>query len=700
MYTGLFKDEIVIQQLLDVLPVAVFVKDADSRFQLMNKACEAQWGMRFMDLEGTDASQFFPSDQMARFLARDKEVFAGGCQIDFEETFWNAALGQNRTGHTFKKPVFDASGKPLYLICVTIDITGQKQAESDLRVAAVAFESQESMMITDANKVILCVNQAFVDETGYTAEEVIGQTPRLLTSGTQDQAFYHQMWDAINRTGKWQGEIWDRRKSGEIYPKWLTISAVKGPDRVVTHYIGSHVDITARKAAEEQLRYLTCHDPLTDLPNREGLHERMSHLLGIAKRNKKKLSLMLIDLDNFKDINDTMGHLVGDQVLVEVAQRLVKAVRQSDIVSRIGGDEFVIMLPDVESSEDAAHVAKMILKTVSEPYLINGEKLYTTPSIGICLYPDDAVLGEDMIKKADVAMYHAKAAGRRNYQFFTEKLQQAALHKSAMEKDLRVALEQQQFMLYYQPQLDLRTGKLVGVEALVRWQHPVRGIVSPFEFIPIAEETGQIIALGDWVLEEACRQLAEWRAGGIRHIKMSVNLAAKQFSDKNLPARIQEVMTQYALPANSLDLEVTESMTMGSPVEAIKMMKVLTSYGQSLSIDDFGTGYSSLAYLKLFPVSTLKIDRAFVKDIEHDPEDASICDITALLAHKLGMDVVAEGVETEAQLKFLHSISCEKIQGYLISKPLPADQAEYFIRNQPDMTSLGTIDLWGIGSQT
>ena len=575
-----------------------------------------------------------------------------------------------------------------------IGLMRQREAESELRIAAAAFNSQESLVITDANSVILRVNKAFTDETGYTPEEAIGQTPHLFQSGHHNNDFYRAMWETLHRTGKWQGEIWDRRKNGEVYPKWLTITAVKNERGVVTHYIGSHTDISERKAAEEKTRYLVYHDPLTGLSNRLAMHERLTYALSLIGHNKKQLALMLIDLDNFKTINDTLGHLTGDQLLVQVARRLSATVRQEDLVARLGGDEFVILLPDISSSTDAAHVADKVLSSVAEPYSINGQQLRTSTSIGICLYPNDATEAQELVKKADVAMYHAKAQGRNNYQFFTEKMQQAAMWRIGIENDLRVALEQQQFMLYYQPQLDLLTGKLVGVEALVRWQHPTRGLVSPMEFISIAEETGLILPLGDWVLQEACRQLAEWRAGGIKHIKMSVNLAARQFSDRNLPGRIQEIMTKYGLPADSINLEVTESMTMGSPADAIEMMKVLTGHGQSMSIDDFGTGYSSLAYLKLFPASALKIDRTFVKDIETDQNDASICDITVLLAHKLGMKVVAEGVETEAQLKYLLSIGCEKIQGYLISKPLPADQIEHFIRNNHIMTSFGTIDLW------
>ena len=561
-------------------------------------------------------------------------------------------------------------------------------------MAKVFTNSSEAILITDARNRIVTANAAFTKLTGYTAEEVTGKDPKILSSGKTPKEVYQQMWESLAEQNAWEGELWDRRKTGEVYPKWLSISVIRDHNGQVTNYIGSFNDISERKSSEEKFLRLAYHDALTNLPNRLNLHERLEQTISLSKRNHNKFALLLIDLDRFKVINDTLGHHVGDLLLIEVARRLTLSVREADTVARLGGDEFVVVLTEIESPADAADVAGKIVQMISAPYLISGNDLRTSPSIGICFYPDDANEIGMLLKSGDVAMYHAKAKGRGNYQFFTEEMNQVVMKRQSMEADLRTALEREQFVLYYQPQLDLNSGNLTGVEALVRWQHPTRGLVPPAEFIPVAEEMGLIVQLGSWVLREACRQLKQWQGEGLTGIRMSVNLSALQFLDKDLAEHIQEILTETGLDADCLDLEVTESMSMSSPADTIAIMQVLAESGMTLSIDDFGTGYSSLAYLKLFPIHTLKIDRSFVKDIEIDTNDADICDVTVLLAHKMGLNVVAEGVETEAQLKFLLSIGCNRIQGFLISKPLVAEMAKDFINNYVPRSDLGTVNLW------
>lgn len=586
-------------------------------------------------------------------------------------------------------------GKLINLVGLVTDITDRKYGEESLNLLAKVFTtSGEGIVITDAESQIIAVNDAFTRLTGYRENEVRGKNPKILSAGRTPRHVFEEMWAALASKGSWEGEMWDRRKTGEPYQKWLSINAVRDKHGKVTNYIGSFTDITERKTSEERMLYLAHHDALTQLPNRLSLQERLEQAINVARRSQNSLALLLIDLDRFKAINDTLGHHIGDQLLIEVANRLTASVRETDIVARFGGDEFIVVLTGIEAPADAAQVADKIVQTVSAPYYISGNDLRTSPSIGICLYPDDALEIGDLIKSGDVAMYHAKAKGRGNYQFFTDELNQAVMRRQSIEGDLRTALEQKQFVLHYQPQVDLRNGRLVGVEALIRWQHPVNGLMPPVSFIPIAEESGLIIPLGDWVLGEACRQLKQWRDEGIDDIRMSVNLSASQFLDKGLPDRIHGILTEIGLPASCLDLEVTESMSMHSPDEAAEMMGKLAAAGMTLSIDDFGTGYSSLTYLKNFPIHSLKIDRSFVKDIETDTNDAEICDVTVLLAHKLGMEVVAEGVETEAQLTYLISIGCEKYQGYYLSRPLPAAQAKSFIENHRPRSEVGQVDLW------
>jgi len=569
--------------------------------------------------------------------------------------------------------VIDLAGRQA-IYCAWRDISDRKRAEDALRLYAKVFEnSGEAILITDRNNRIIAVNQALERDSGYRPEELLGKDPRVLSAHKTPRETYQLMWAALHESGYWQGELWDLRKDGMIYPKWAAISAIHDAKGELTNYIASFTDISERKAAEARIDHLAHHDALTGLFNRYSLENRLAQSLLAARRENQQLAVIFIDLDRFKVINDTLGHHVGDLLLIEVANRLSACVRESDIVARLGGDEFVVTLTSLANDMDAALVAKKIVATLGDTYEIEGKQLHTTPSVGISLFPANGEDVDTLMKNADTAMYYAKEKGRNNFQFFSPAMTAAATERLELERDLRSALANSEFELHYQPQVCATKNLVRGVEALIRWRHPERGLIPPLKFIPIAEETGVIEAIGTWVLNEACRQMALWREAGFDLKHVAVNVSAHQLRSPDLVSQVQAAITRFGLSPGELELEITESVAMEDPERAIGQLRALRDSGVELAIDDFGTGYSSLAYLKMLPIHTLKLDRAFVRDIETDENDAAISAATLALARNLGLRVVAEGVETEAQRDFLSSHACNLLQGYLFGKPEPAD---------------------------
>jgi diguanylate cyclase (GGDEF)-like protein/PAS domain S-box-containing protein len=556
-------------------------------------------------------------------------------------------------------------------------------AAEELRLYAKAFHSSgEAMMISDRHNRIVNVNATFVSQTGYSLDEVRGKNPHVLSSGKTSNAVYEDMWRCLHDSGYWNGEIWDKKKTGEVYPKWASISAIRDADQNVMFYIASYSDISERKANEARIDYLAHHDPLTGLINRYNLENRLDQALLSAHRDDLCVAVMFIDMDRFKTINDTLGHHVGDLLLIEVARRLRDGVRDSDIVARLGGDEFIVVLTRITDEMEAVPLADKILRSLGQPYVFDGKELHSSPSIGIAVYPNDGEDGPALMKNADTAMYHAKELGRNNVQYFKSAMNTAASERLGLENDLHQALRNNELHLHYQPQVRSRDGRIFGVEALARWRHPVHGDIPPLKFIPIAEESGLIEALGGWVLEAACRQLSAWRAEGIEDLRMAVNLSAQQLRSPDLVQAVDALLKRHGLKGSDLELEITESVAMENPQRAIDQLQALRDLGIQLAIDDFGTGYSSLAYLKRLPIHVLKLDRTFVRDIETDPSDAEISAATLALAHNLGLKVIAEGVETEAQRDYLIQHQCDFMQGFLFSKPLPAEEALRFIRER------------------
>jgi len=580
--------------------------------------------------------------------------------------------------------IYDEMGGPLRSIGMVQDITEHKRNEDGLRVAAAAFETHDGILITDAKANIQRVNRAFEKITGYYQEEVLGLNPRFMSSGRHDAAFYQLMWERLTQDGAWSGEIWDRRKSGEIYPKWMTISAVKDEDGKVTNYVAIFSDITERKRNEEEIRNMAFYDALTQLPNRRLFLDRLRSALAASTRSGDFGALLFIDLDRFKVLNDTLGHDYGDLLLIEVAARIRTCVREIDTVARLGGDEFVVVVEGIGGNlEDASYkaglVAEKIREALSHAYQLKEHQHYSSPSIGVEMFHDGSASMDELIKHADVAMYQAKNAGRNTVRFYDPSLQQDLDLRAMLENDLRRAIENDEMQLYYQIQVD-NSRRIIGVEALLRWQHPQRGMISPAHFIPIAEESMMIIDLGDWVLHQACAQLVQWSSDPrMAGMVMAVNVSAHQFAEQDFVPHLEVILKQHAVDPARLKLELTEGVVLNDITEVVEKMEALNELGVRLSLDDFGTGYSSLAYLKQLPVSQLKIDQSFVRDITTDPSDAGMVRSIIDMAKNFGHDVITEGVETEEQLNFLELHGCMAYQGYYFSKPLPLEELQRLV---------------------
>lgn len=660
---------------------AIMITDVDANLVSVNAAFSRITGYESGEVYGKNPRILSSGKQDKSFY---QKMWAGIAQSGF----WQGELINRRKDGSYYDVALsisasrDGHGRLLHYIGIASDITSRKAAENRLKLSASVFShANEAILITDAEGAILDVNEAFCKITGYARDEVIGKNPRILNSGRHDKAFYAAMWRNLIDKGAHYGEIWNKRKNGEIYPEMQTISAVRDERGEIVQYVALFSDITERKNAEDEIHNLAFYDVLTQLPNRRLLIERInSARLGNA-RSRHYGALLFLDLDKFKVLNDTLGHDHGDLLLIEVAHRLRSCVREVDTVARLGGDEFVVLLDDVDESPDVASrkvalIAEKVRIALSAPYQLKHASYISSPSIGVVLFCGDSETVESLIKHADMAMYKAKDSGRNTVRFFDPAMQLAVEARASLEADLRLAIPERQLHLYYQIQVD-NERRPIGAEALARWVHPVRGMVSPAQFIPIAEESSLILDLGDWVLETACRQLAVWAESDLsRNLTLAVNVSAQQFKQDDFVKKIESLLSEYRLRPASLKLELTESVVLNSVSEVVVKMHALKALGVQISLDDFGTGYSSLSYLKILPLDQIKIDQSFVRDITTDPNDEVMVKTIIDMAQNFRLNVIAEGVETESQLAFLKQNGCMAYQGYLFGKPVPVEQFE------------------------
>lgn len=656
--------------ILDQIHDSVITMDLDGFITGWNKGAERLFGYTEEEVLGHHILFLYADEQeedelFNAFLENGAREFEVRRRKKSGEVFWASIT---------LSLVRNEAGKPTGIIGYLVDITERLSTAERLRLHAKIFEhNSEAVLVTDAQWRILSTNRAFTTITGWQESDVLGKLPTMIEPVERDPQLKAEVETALDSaSGTWQGELWDRRRGDELFPAWVSLSAVRGPRGELSHRFMVFSDITERKEAERQIYRLAYYDALTGLPNRSLLFSLLEQALAEAHRGRLHGALLFLDLNRFKNVNDSFGHHAADTLLREVAQRLTTALRREDVVARLGGDEFVIALFDIKEREHAGIVAQKLLDALGAPIQVGAHEVMISASIGIAIFPEDGRDSETLIRHADVAMYRAKQSGSHGFLFYSQEMNLRSLERLKMEGGLKRALEREEFTLFYQPQLDLTSGRIVGAEALLRWRHPERGMVGPGEFIAIAEETGLIIPIGEWVLDAACAQARLWRDAGIP-VRVAVNLSSRQFRP-TLPEQIARFLGHHGISGDLLELEITESILMHNGEQAVSLVERLREAGILLSLDDFGTGYSSLAYLKRFPVDNLKIDQSFIAGLPEDGSDAAIVRAIIGIARNLGRCVIAEGVETEAQQAFLRDAGCDEIQGFLFSRPLPAPE--------------------------
>ena len=673
-----------LQSVHNTMSEGVYVTDMLGKITMINATALNLLGYHEKEVIGQNALRLFHKTQADPKTANNslEAVYQKNRSFKGEILFHTPKRGLIWADVSSESLIFENS--PVGAVVVFSDITEEKSKDDDLRIAATAFEAQNSIMITDSDGIILRVNQSFTRITGYQSEEAIGQTPKLLNSGRQSESFYQDMWNHLKEQHFWQGEIWNQRKNGNVFLEWLNITAVLDSQGQVTHYVANFSDITERQLNQEKIEKLAFYDALTNLPNRRLLKERLDQAVRYTKRSKQCGALFFLDLDNFKTLNDSKGHMIGDILLQQVAERLKKNVREVDTIARLGGDEFVILIENLGESElEATHLSEKVALTVLEafkaPFILDGYNHHSSPSIGVEIVHPNNNGADALLAHADLAMYQAKKQGRNTVRFFNPKMQIDIEEMAELQSELRQALVNKDLELYYQPQVDQYT-RIIGAEALIRWHHNTRGFISPAEFIPMAEKSGLIIPLGDFVILTACQTLVNWaKQPAMKDIKLSVNVSAKQFGEPNFATKVKNVLLETTANPNKLKLELTESLVVVDVENTIKTMNELRDIGIRFSMDDFGTGHSSLSYIKRLPLSQLKIDQSFVRDLNTDADDAAIVKTIIAMSNTLNFEVVAEGVETAEQKAFLKDNHCYIYQGYLFSRPIPLDQFENLV---------------------